>query len=1315
MKSIYTYYKDRLIEISGRNRCICLKNLNRRSGYDLGRLFENNLEMGKEFISFLFADKKEPFVILDKSVAQKANYDKPLLNRDIQYLRAINRDIEEIEKETGRYELYVGYPFVVGTVKDLVMKGPLLLFPVKIEFIDEFTVALVKKSGVTLNKALIYAYANLKRLKLEELETELTLGKEPAKSVLSVIKYLRTFGFKFDFTGGFLSYDKLDTINAPEIRELFTLGRYTMANSVYADYAELQKKRLTNEAIDQLLNIKPVKISKKKNKSVDAHVYASHHSDFAQSNVISEISVKGNMVVYGPPGTGKSQTIVNIISDAVLKNKRVLVVSQKKAALDVVYNRLGEFGAKAMYINDAEKEKKSFYDKCFDRHQSIVRGDDSLKNIEALDASIDRCKLELEKTSALLNTKTDFGLTPSQMYALSYMIGKDSDEYAIYTKMLKGKILKLRYDELSEAVSSLLSGKAQLYYDFSESKKKNPCIDFLKTDLDIYTISQAKTGLNELLLREPPLFNKNKYPYARQLLAYMGEFHSDDYSPLIKMTAKLTHPKAYKARTASYALLPMLPITLSKTAKIESELEKDFAATKQAIDEYLINYAFLKNILSVDGYFTLADHLISGNTSILKMLLSALDEYVNNRDICTAIGNLAPAQKTVLEFAYSGADSLQKFLDIIKKVPNVRIYHELLVFEEKNKDVLHKLTEYDSLRRDILRYNALKSEEVKKVALKKFDNEYLDFFENSTAAKDYLYQISKKQNYWSIRKTTEVYGDFLFRLFPCWLLSPENVSTILPLKMNLFDLILFDEASQIFIENTLPAVFRGKRIVVAGDAKQLRPTSTFMKRYMGGDPDENDYSTQAALEVESLLDLAVSRYDSCNLTYHYRSRYEELIDFSSRAFYSNKLQISPNIERGKLRPIERIKVNGKWIDRCNLAEAEKVVELVKKLFRVRKNNETIGIITFNAEQESAIEDIIDRECFRDEKFRSYIIKERSRKENGEDVSLFVKNIENVQGDERDIIIFSIGYAYNEAGKMVTNFGSLSVEGGENRLNVLITRAKKKIYVVTSIEPEDLKTDSKNLGPKLFRKYLEYARAVSDGNQKEIKLILDSLSEIETPPLAQSQPIEIQIGTELEKLGYKTEIGLGNSKVRISLAVYDATGRYLVGVQTEADAMRSSESVLERDVYVPEFLESKGWNFMRVWNRDWWMSPQNVVNEIVAKAQKAMGLSEAAATSAPDIEIDLTPPPAEPEIIPEVAAPASPKSKAKTKKAESAAASEATPKKASKPAAKTAEKSSGTAKKTKNSSKKDTKSTAKKSAAKSSAKSTKSSSAKKPSK
>ena len=307
--------------------------------------------------------------------------------------------------------------------------------------------------------------------------------------------------------------------------------------------------------------------------------------------------------------------------------------------------------------------------------------------------------------------------------------------------------------------------------------------------------------------------------------------------------------------------------------------------------------------------------------------------------------------------------------------------------------------------------------------------------------------------------------------------------------------------------------------------------------------------------------------------------------------------------------MERYKVDGKWVDRKNIVEAKKIVEIVKEILATRKNNESIGIITFNSDQQTCIADAIDKEAQKDSKFRAEIAREKTRMDGGEDTGLFIKNLENVQGDERDIIIFSIGYAPNEHGRVYTNFGSLSAEGGENRLNVAITRAKTKIIVVTSIEPEDLKVDgSKNQGPKLLRDYLAYVRAVSDGDHANARAILDGLCSTDGGAgcilLSSGPSIEEQMKDRLEKLGYKVDIGLGNRNNRISLAVYDdSCDTYLVGVELDKDAFASSASAMERDVYKPKFLEGRGWKIIRVWCRDWWLSPARVVRSIVNAAEK----------------------------------------------------------------------------------------------------------------
>lgn len=1249
MKSIYTYYKERLVEISGKNRSLVSKKISRKNSFDIGKLFDGDYDAINDLVEFLWKGNKYCYTIVSKEnsdriaknlgieqkyLKQKADLDslegkeksnaclklerkrreeiKRAILSQVTAIKSLKREIEEFEKETGRYELYVGYPFVQGYIaRDVEVKAPLVLFPVTIDVVNETTVNIELKDNenIQLNKVLILAYAQKFKLKdFDELDMEFKGSMSSKfKNLGDLIDYLRKFGIRLGYNSrkGLFDFEKTKDVpfgQGLEIKHCMVLGKYPLANSIYNDYTLLEKKRLTNDAIDELIYAKTIKPQKK----TDERLYTISSLDYAQENAIDCINKNGNMVIYGPPGTGKSQTIVNIITDAIAKHKKVLVVSQKRAALDVVYNRLGTLNSKVMFLTDAEKKKGAFYERVKTIHDETMK-----QNFMAISSRYDETlgKLEKEENSLkeisnVLFTPTEFGLSLGEMYAKSTIIGKKSFEYLIYQNMLKNnKLMALDYARLNESLRLINEkNKAELYYKFVEAKKSNPFVDNLKTDLEFHIVNETKLKLNKLLQSRVAPFDMSKYPNSRQLVAYFvdNKLKFSNLNSLVNFVAKTNYPEVYKA----------LPFTLHKKNKLESEIKSEFIKTLEEIKEYTSEYEFLQEVLTQNGYSMMIDNILNGNTMYPKYLLKALENYVEFRDLSINLNTLTDDEKVILKFAYKTTDTKTKFIETLSKIKNIRIYHEITVMEDKYKTELSHILDYDNIKNRILSLKSDLNRISKDICIEQFANDYVEYYNKNPESKNYLYQINKTQNQWAIRKFMEVYGDYMYKLFPCWLLSPEGVCTILPLVKNLFDVILFDEASQVFIENTLPVIYRGKNIVVAGDSKQLRPTAIFMKRYLGGDIDDKmDYSTQAALEVESLLDLAMTRYKSANLTYHYRSKNEELINFSNQSFYEGRLQISPNITKNRgSKPIERIKVNGKWINRSNQAEATAVVDILKKIFASRKNNESIGIITFNAEQESTIEDAIDRECSINPKFKEHVLHEQNRKENGEDISMFVKNLENVQGDERDIIIFSIGYAQNEFGRVMANFGPLSLEGGENRLNVAITRAKEKIYVVTSIEPEELNVDgTKNLGPKCFKNYLRYVRAVSSGNELETKIILDQvgISKELGLPQAKLGNMEQDIKVELEKLGYRVDTNLGNTDYKISVAVYDKQlDRYLLGLECDYSAYQSSPSILERDVFRPAYLKSRGWNIIRIWSRDYYLHKAKVINSIVKEIEKA---------------------------------------------------------------------------------------------------------------
>lgn len=465
----------------------------------------------------------------------------------------------------------------------------------------------------------------------------------------------------------------------------------------------------------------------------------------------------------------------------------------------------------------------------------------------------------------------------------------------------------------------------------------------------------------------------------------------------------------------------------------------------------------------------------------------------------------------------------------------------------------------------------------------------------------------KKTRGKSIRQLIIDYGDILYQKFPVWMMTPETVSDVLPLKAESFDLVIFDEASQMFIENAIPSLYRSKRAIIAGDDKQLKPTSFFSSKYETEDDDNEDARSIDDLDIsgESLLDQAKVTFDSVKLTFHYRSKYAELIQFSNYAFYNSKLKISPNTlsVHSEYRPIEYINCHGIYDSSANKIEAQYIVKLLENILKETSTmNKSVGIITFNTKQKECIIDTMSEFLDEaDDETRQRFSEIENRKVDGEDISLFVKNLEDVQGDERDIIIFSIGYGRDPDGKMHQNFGPLNTYGGENRLNVAISRAKEKEYIIASIDPSELRPEnSKNVGPKIFKQFLEYAKAISDKNYEYANEITKPLDTAYSDVKFDS-PFEEDVFNHLTEYGWQIDTQVGVRGYRIDLAVYDKdSGTYIAGIECDGATYHSSKYARERDISRQRFLEGKGWKILRIWSRDWWHNSKGETERIHQK-------------------------------------------------------------------------------------------------------------------
>ncbi len=508
-------------------------------------------------------------------------------------------------------------------------------------------------------------------------------------------------------------------------------------------------------------------------------------------------------------------------------------------------------------------------------------------------------------------------------------------------------------------------------------------------------------------------------------------------------------------------------------------------------------------------------------------------------------------------------------------------------------------------------------------------------------------EFEKVMRHKSIRELSEgETGTVVYDLKPIWLMSPLSISDTIPLGEERFDVVIFDEASQIPLEEAVPAVVRAPQMIVVGDEMQLPPTSFFATSRQGADTDAEDEAVAEIhydLEADSFLSHAARRLPSTMLGWHYRSRHEALIRFSNQAFYDGELRTVPD----RLREVERDPVSvsaptdgdrlvaavldrpvsfhrlldSPYEKRSNEGEADYIAHLVRGLLR-GGSGQTIGIVAFSEAQQGTIEAALDRLAASDPVFRRDLDAELEREDDGQLVGLFVKNLENVQGDERDIIILSICYGPDRHGKMRMNFGPINKGGGEKRLNVVFSRAKHHMAVVSSIEHTHI-TNQYNDGAMCLRRYLQYAEAASRGDDITAAQVMHQLRRA-APGSARAETRSVvvsELADALEDEGLVVTRDLGASEFRVDLAVgKDDADTMAVAILVDTPRFYAGHDPLEAHHVRPSVLRAFGWTVLSVLSKDW-LAERDAV---LARVLQAVADPAAFALPAPDA------PPPEPE-------------------------------------------------------------------------------------
>src|SRR5690554_740029 len=1131
------HYKDRLTNMSKRN-----------TNLYMGQIYQNH---SFDLMTIIDQETLETYLVNNRVKNLKLTYTTDSQERHItQLYRQVNKSFVE----TGSYNLYIAFPFVEGifTKEKFPIKAPLLYFPVTIErTLRTFTVKKDSQRDIILNRDLLLVTSKIEKASIDATMPSLSdFDLKTLKEI--VIPFYEKHGitikskdisfnfepFKNELKEDFVKLNKSQF----EIKNYITLSRFSIySSSIQKDMEDILSSKRYNDLLEGLIDEsnlfkeevnRPLIVS---NTPVDEQkINYINDLNFSQERVIELLNDEKKIVVWGPPGTGKSQTITSLIASAILKGENVLVVSEKKVALDVIYSRLKRASKYAMFIDDAEN-KQDFYDKLnkFLVPEPPTR---TLNNdIYALEVEIKKQLHDMEKSLQLLYGHS---LENKPIYELFERYIKDKSILLYLTPFDIHKIFK----ETFKKVTFDMVEQLEKTFDTDGHLKRMIDFDYYMSKYPIFKKLQTKIPRSQRLM-----FQQMHEAYA----SLKPKYQSAGYFKKRKLRKEFMHQY------------------VDELSYLTNKRKYSLKYLKLLFEDDRLHLYIQSNIHSLNKFKTIYETLKPFEKTFLKLF------YTHPK--LTSIEDVHKLRSYIFDGYYSG------FIEVFKSEHQKHLY----IFDDYQEKI-----------------NELKEVMVQKMQIttESFEMELYKHALNLNNTKRIMdiKRIFEQTQKPSIKAFIDNFQLEMKNHVRLWMMTPEVVSAILPLEHGMFDLVIFDEASQMYVEKGIPAIYRAKKVVIAGDPKQLRPSSLGSGRIEDLDEFyEEAVLKDVSLDAKSLLDLARYRFKEALLNYHYRSTYEELIAFSNHAFYDNKLMISPNHEITKSPPIEYIYVaDGKFENRRNKKEAQKVVDVIKKIFRTRKNNESIGVITFNSAQRDQIENAIDQQLFKKGTYQKAFEREMFRKDDGEDKSLFVKNIENVQGDERDIIIFSMGYAKNNRGQLMRRFGWLNHDGGQNRLNVAITRAKQKIYFVSSLYPEEFKVeDLSSTGPKLLKDFMRYCYYVSNKNTELAKEVLNQLYKTETETQEALMQVMISdLSKRLERFGYLTHANIGIGKDKIQLAILDPNKKsYKLGILTsfQDTSLNARRDLLHQEKY----LESRGWKVYRLFESNWYTDPNKELKNI----------------------------------------------------------------------------------------------------------------------
>ena len=1105
---------------------------------------------------------------------------------------------------------------------------------------------------------------------------------------------------------------------------LFSFNKFVMWNDIHNNAKKLKENDVVKSlmegrvALKDLDQVADAREADKKSQPSDYCIPID--VDSSQLEAVIESGRGKSFILYGPPGTGKSQTITNMIANALYQNKRVLFVAEKMAALEVVQKRLTKIGldpfclelhsnkvTKTHFLTQMQKaldvvhikepeEYKATSEKLYAHRQQLITYIENLHMKQASGFSLYECI----SRHLVISEEEMKGVLPPVSEINKEKLSEWVEEIERLTT-----VFKITGHPVENALNGL---EPKTFREEDVARLRSLLIDY-KNDYDQLTATlphlPIAVGTNDQdilmadamgkMMEETPVMtadilniaaNRQRYEALIKALE-MGKERDSVKATILETCqdeALTADSKALSAKHTEIMGKWFLPKFFAKRSFMKQVRQFCAGAKFDEVPELLKTIAHyqelrqgvkeqsdqLSALFGADGKgdaekWQIIEPSLKGTSQLLQMLMdyaqrhdknvmevrNALMERIggswdlfrqsNSQLFNTVSTQLQRLQSLEEEMApLTGFDMpIQNYHSEIAKHVDTWMTHlgeikDWCLWIERKQALENKglksVTDYilqqhadaqqtsKAFQKTV--YHLLTMDIVDKdPSLAKFNGLIFEELVDKYKELTYSFQdLSKKELYCrlaaripsqtlaaatnsemgvlkrninnggrgtSIRKIIDQIPTLLPKLCPCMLMSPISVAQYIDMGGEKFDLVIFDEASQMPTSEAIGAIARGKALICVGDPKQMPPTSFFTAQSVDEDEVEID-------DMDSILDDCITlSMPGHYLSWHYRSKHESLIAFSNLQYYDSKLRTFPSIDdqQSKVRLVQIEGEYDKGHTRSNPAEAHAIVdEVVRRLKDPELSKLSIGIVSFSKVQQNLIEDILIDELTKHPELeqKAYQCEE----------PIFIKNLENVQGDERDVIMFSVGYGPDKHGKVSMNFGPLNNEGGERRLNVAVSRARYEMIVFATLRAEqiDLKRSSAK-GVEGLKSFIEFA------GKGTLNLTQSMVAANNLQDAAENDLVRI-IAEELRSHGYEVMTHVGRSQFKIDLAVLNPEKKdeYMMGILCDGRNYYDTKTTRDREIVQPGVLTGLGWNVMRVWAVDWYGNHQQVVDRLLKR-------------------------------------------------------------------------------------------------------------------